>query len=144
MAIFPVLYKISLYLISFIHNSSYLLIPYHYIAPSPFPLPTGNQCFVLWFCFIIFICLFTWFLVLILVTVSHHTWIVVLLLWAYFLLLPSLNHIVPAIVMPHKISHPHILRVLPLNDLNHQKKTQKFCHMGLRLIFPIPHFSLFT
>ena len=41
MAIFSVLYNISLQLIYFTHSSLYLLISYLYL-PSPFPLPTGN------------------------------------------------------------------------------------------------------
>ena len=39
----PVLYNISLLFIYFIHSSLYLLIPYPYLAPTPFILPRGNH-----------------------------------------------------------------------------------------------------
>ena len=138
---------------NFTHMTSYNTIitlfsptPVMPLLPSLSPLVTSSLFSVSVSLFLFYyIHLFAYMIFgLILLMVSHHTWIVFWFLWAYFLLLPSLNHIVPAIVMPHKISHPQILWVLPFNDLNHQKKTQMFCHMGLRLIFPIPHFSLFT
>ena len=34
----------------FIPNSLYLLLPYPYIAPPPFPLPLGNHSFVFYIC----------------------------------------------------------------------------------------------
>ena len=43
LALFPVLDNISLQLIYFIHNSVYPLIPSPYLAPPPFPLPTGSH-----------------------------------------------------------------------------------------------------
>ena len=119
----------------------YPLIPCSCVAPPPFLLPTGIHlvCSLylwVWFCFVIFISLFILLSFLILTVLSHHTWtVVVLLLWAYFLLFPSLTHIVLAITMPHKIFHPQVLWVLPCNDLNHQKKTQMICHMDIEAIF---------
>lgn len=43
LAVFPVLYSISLQLIYFIPSSLYLLIPHPYLAPPHFPLPIGNH-----------------------------------------------------------------------------------------------------
>ena len=63
MAIFPVLYITSLYLIYLIPRSLYLLILYPYLAPHPFshpfPLPTGNHYFVLSICESVSILLYT-------------------------------------------------------------------------------------
>ena len=42
LVIFPILYNTPLQLIYFMLSSLYFLIPYPYIAPPPFPLPTGN------------------------------------------------------------------------------------------------------
>lgn len=66
---------------------------------------------------------------------SHHTWIVVLLLWDYFLLLPSLTHIVLVMPMSHKIVQPQILCVALCNDLNPQKKTQIIHHIKTEALF---------
>ena len=58
--LFPGLFSISLLLICFIHNSLYFLIPYPYLAPPCFLLPTGNHWFVLCICesvcFVKYIC----------------------------------------------------------------------------------------
>ena len=50
LAIFPVLYNISLLLIFFIYSSLCLLIPYPCLTPPPFPLPTVNDYFLLYIC----------------------------------------------------------------------------------------------
>ena len=50
LAIFPVLYNISLPILYLIHSGLCLLTLYPYLAPSPIPLPTGNHYFVLCIC----------------------------------------------------------------------------------------------
>ena len=46
---FPVSYCISLWLIYFVCSTSYLSTPSHYLSRSPFPLPSGNHCFIFFF-----------------------------------------------------------------------------------------------
>ena len=63
LAVFPMLYNISLQLTYFVHSSLYLLTPCPYLAPPCFPLPSGNLQFVLYiyescFFFVIFTSLF--------------------------------------------------------------------------------------
>ena len=42
LVIFLILYNTPLQLFYFMLSSLYFLIPYPYIAPTPFPLPTGS------------------------------------------------------------------------------------------------------
>jgi len=46
LAVFPVLYNMSLWLIYFIPSNLYLLIICPYFTPPPFPLPTGTNWFI--------------------------------------------------------------------------------------------------
>ena len=63
LAVFPVLYNISLWLIYFIHSNLYLLIICPYFIPPPFPLPTGNNWFITLNFFIIHLFWLCWVLV---------------------------------------------------------------------------------
>ena len=66
LAVFPVLYNISLWLIYFIHSNLYLLIICPYFIPPPFPLPTGNNWFITLNFFIIYLFWLCWVLVAVL------------------------------------------------------------------------------